>query len=66
MVKECKHYNKKRLYERGKSWKSTHLYRCQDCGEIIKVGYEKVDIRTMEQSIASKTKDALNVGEVRK
>ena len=42
MEKECKHENKKRLYERGKGWKSTDLYKCQDCGELIKVKLEEV------------------------
>ena len=60
-METCKHKNKKRLYERGKSWESTALYKCQDCGEIIQIGYEKVNSKTMEESLPEKTKDALNV-----
>ena len=44
MEKECKHKNKKRLYERGKSWRSTELYKCQDCGALVKVNLEKVEV----------------------
>lgn len=64
---ECKHNNKKRLYERGESWTSTTLYKCQDCGEIIQVGFEKVKPKIMEKQIKEKTKDALcDVSEERK
>jgi len=60
---ECKHENKKRLYERGESWTSTHLYKCQDCGEILKIGFEKVEPKRLnkKKTLAEKTKDALNV-----
>ena len=57
---ECKHENKKRLYERGKNWTSTTLYKCQDCNEIIQIGFEKVEPKTMEKTIAEKTHDALS------
>jgi uncharacterized Zn finger protein len=63
-METCKHKTRIRLYERTKTWTSTNLYRCQDCGEVIKIGLEVVKPKTMEKSIANKTKDALNVKEV--
>jgi len=36
MVEKCEHKNKRRLYERGKSYRSTPIYKCQDCGELLK------------------------------
>ncbi len=43
-METCKHENKKRLYERGKSWKSIPIYKCQDCGELIEIKLKKVDV----------------------
>ncbi len=64
-METCKHKNKKRLYERGESWKSTHLYKCQDCGKILKIGFEEVKPNQLnkEKTLPEKTKDALNVKE---
>ena len=45
METQCEHKNKKRLYERGKSWESTDLYKCQDCGELIKIKLEKINTK---------------------
>ena len=58
---ECKHENTKRLYERGKSWTSTHLYKCQDCDETLQKGFEKINPKSLEkkQTLPEKTKDAL-------
>jgi len=42
---KCTHKNKKRLYERGKSWESTDLYKCQDCGELIRIELKKVEVK---------------------
>ena len=62
---ECKHKNIKRLYERGKSWSSTNLYKCQDCGETLQKGFEKIKPKNLnkEPTLPEKTKDALNVKE---
>lgn len=57
---KCKHKTLKRLYERGTSWTSTILYKCQDCGEILKKGFEEVKPKTMKKEIKELTKDALS------
>jgi len=44
-METCKHKNKLRLYERGKSWTSTEFYRCKDCGELIVVELKKVKVK---------------------
>ena len=60
-MERCKHKNMKRLYERGKSWESTPLYKCQDCGELLKKGFDKVKSKQLNQepSLAERTHDAL-------
>jgi len=57
----CKHENTKRLYERGKSWSSTLLYKCQDCNEILQKGFEKIEPKQLnkEPTLAERTHDAL-------
>ncbi len=40
----CKHKNKKRLYERGEAFSSLPIYKCQDCGELIKIELKKVEV----------------------
>lgn len=44
-MKTCKHENKKRLYERGKDFRSLPIYKCQDCGELIEIKLAKVDVK---------------------
>lgn len=48
MNKECKHKNKKRLYERGDDFKSLPIYKCQDCGELIEIKLKKVEVKKHE------------------
>ena len=61
---ECKHRNITRLYERGDNWKSTMLYKCKDCGELLKKGFETVKPKQLNQepTIAERTHDALKEG----
>ena len=52
----------KRLYERGKSWESTNMYKCQDCGELLKKGFEEVKPKQLneanrEPTLAERTHD---------
>lgn len=47
-MKNCKHKNKKRLYERGESWKSVPIYKCQDCDELLRIELKKVDVEDLE------------------
>ena len=44
-METCKHENKKRLYERGESWTSIPIYKCQDCGELIEIKLKKVEVK---------------------
>lgn len=41
---ECKHKKVGRLYVREKSWTSTNLYKCFDCGDIIKKEFGDVSV----------------------
>ena len=65
---KCKHKNKKRLYARdqssnAKAWQSTSFYLCDDCNEVIQVGFEKVKAKTMDKPMEELTKDAFSEGE---
>lgn len=57
---KCKHKNKIRLYERSNTWKSTPYYLCQDCREVIQIGFEEIKPKNMEKSIREKTHDAFS------
>lgn len=57
---ECKHKNKIRMYTRGDKWKSTPYYECQDCGDVLQIGFSRVEIKTVEKSMTERIKDALS------
>lgn len=56
----CKHKNKKMLYDRlPATWKPADIWRCQDCGAILGMSKIKVKMLSNEPTIKEKTNDAL-------
>jgi len=56
---ECTHKKMTRLYERSNNWKSTNLYKCEDCNTILIKGFEEIKPKKIGKSIRELTKDAL-------
>ena len=57
-MKRCEHKNKIRLYERSSTWKSTPYYLCQDCGEVVEIGFKKIKPKTMQKPYKEETEFA--------
>ena len=59
-MENCKHENKKRLYERGEDFKSLPIYKCQDCGELIEIKLKKVKVKKADANYTEGVKDETN------